>query len=226
MLDLFNIAKPQGCDIQTFYGNGAVSSTANTKSWNKPRGVSNVYMLLIGPGADGSYANTTGGGSGSVTVWYGSAQNVPDQLDVWVGASGNATQIKYRTNSASSPITLLTALGGSTGTGGTATAAGVFAASGFYQSIAGQNGTGGDVAVSTTTFLSGGAFTSTNRVQSNYGYGISLTATDKNGYFIMQPIIVGSGGKDGGVGGIGCGGGAGSPINGLGGPGMVLIASW
>ena len=216
MLDVFNIAKPQNCDIQTFYGGGASpSSTKDVKTWSKPRGVSNVYFLLIGSGGSGD--STNGGGSGAVTVWYGAAQNVPDNLEILVGIPGNASQIRYRTTSTTSS-TLLLANAGSTPGGGAATTANTFAASGFYQSIAGQTGSTGGVSASSTTFLSGGGGAG-NTATANYGY-----SSTGNGFFQLQPIIVGVGCISAGVGGIGCGGGV--PVTGIGGPGMVLIASW
>lgn len=173
-------------------------------------------MLLIGPGGDGN--GTTDGGSGGVTVWYGSALNVPDTLNIRAGASiastGTSTEVVYRT--ANTVNTLLKANAASGSTAGTAETAGVFAASGFYQSIAGQSGSASSP--SSTTFLTaGGGFTSKT---ANYGYGIG---NDANGFFMLQPIIVGMGGSNSGRGGIGCGGGSAS---GVGGPGMVLIASW
>ena len=220
MLDVFNIATPQGCNIQTFYGYGGSNPT--TYTWVKPRGVSNVYMMLIGGGGAGN--GTTGGGSGAVTVWYGSAQNVPDNLFVRPGqGAGTDTSVE---RFASPSIVLLRANAGSSTTGGTATTANQFAASGFYQSIAGQNGSASDIPTpSSTTFLSGGA--ASGAVVANYGY--RTDSTNQPGSFRMQPIIVGSGGSgttsNPVPGGIGCGGGAASP-SGVGGPGMVLIASW
>jgi hypothetical protein len=219
MLDLFHIAKPQGCDIQTFYGNGAVSNSTNVKSWTKPRGVSHVYMMLIGSGGNGD--GSTGGGSGAVTVWYGAAQHVPDQLDVHVGqGNGQASQIKYRTTSGT-PYTLLIGDAASGVSGGAAASANQFTASGFFNSVAGQAGSGGSSqSASSTTFLSGGTF-STGTVTANYGYG----GYNAEGIFMLQPIIVGSAsGKVGGAGGVGCGGN--SSGSGKGGQGMVLIASW
>ena len=212
MLDLFNLPTPQGCNIQTFYGGATSGSTVNSKSWVKPRGVSNIYMLLISAG--GSGAGGTGGGSGAVTVWYGSALNVPDQLQITTGINSSST---VRTRNPTD-VVLLSATAASGSTAGTATTAGVFAASGFYQSIAGQAGSAGAVSASATTFLSGGTPTG-NAVTANYGY----TQTNGTGFFMMQPMIVGLGGAAGtGRAAIGCGGGDGS----FGGPGMVLIASW
>lgn len=214
MLDLFNLPTPQGCDIQKFYSSDASTGTTTLRCWNKPRGVSNVYMLLIGGGGIGS--GSSGGGSGGVTVWYGAAQNVPDILQIRIGRYGDVARIVYQTTSVTF-ATLLTADSASGATAGAAIAANQFAASGFYQSVAGQNGVAGAQSASTTTFLSGGG--STAGVTSNYGYSIGNSA----GLFQMQPIIVGVGGAGANRGGIGCGGGLNS---GVGGPGFVLIASW
>lgn len=192
-------------DVQFFYRNA---------TWNKPPGVSFIYMMLIGGG--GTSAN--GGGSGAVTVWFGAAQHVPDSLvlSVSTGAASN-TVVNYR--GANGLNALLTANAGETGSvaAGAAMAANPFTTSGFFQSTAGQNGST-TVTPSTTTFLSGGGST----VTANYGY-----ETQGAGYFQLQPIIVGIGGEGGGSiippGGIGCGG---SRDSGVGGPGLIIIASW
>jgi len=181
-------------------------------------GVSHVYMMLIGAGGNGDGA--VGGGSGAVTVWYGAAQHVPNNLQVECGSSENASQIRIIRGGSGGTTVILQAAAGQSGIGGLADSATPFAASGFYQSIAGQNGSSGNIAASTTTFLSGGAQAATNDVVANYGY--TITHTNPQGFFLMQPIIVGVGGSGTGRGGIGCGGGT----TGDGGPGMVLIASW
>jgi hypothetical protein len=213
----FPIAKPQGCDIQTFYGSG----TTAAKTWNKPTGVSHIYMMLIGAGGSGVFGSS-GGGSGAVTVWYGAAQHVPQSLIVIPGTSGNtqSTRINLRlSNSAVGGTVILQAASGNGGSAGAAITAPVFASFGFYQSTAGQAGSAGSQTASATTFLSGGAY-DVGDVIANYGY-----SSNKSGYFQMQPIIVGVGGSDTFNGGIGCGGGSGSTV-GIGGQGMVLIASW
>jgi len=174
-------------------------------------------MLLIGGGGDGNNA-TDGGGSGAVTVWYGAAQHVPDSLRaIPAGTQTNSSITGGRLNSI-----LLSANSGNGLDGGTAMPASQFTAMGFFQSVAGQNGAGGNQTASATTFLSGGSVNTSNSVTANYGYGLSLSTTDNNGTFLMQPIIVGIGGKGSFSGGIGCGGG----LTGKGGPGLVLIASW
>ena len=102
-----------------------------------------------------------------------------------------------------------------------------FAASGYFQSVAGQNGVSLVQSPSATTFLSGGGG-STNSTY-NYGYQNVGELNNRGGYFLMQPIIVGASSSNGSntlpdVAGIGCGGGKGTASQG--GPGMVLIASW
>jgi hypothetical protein len=203
-------------DVQIFYGDTpAATASRYKKTWNKPPGVSHVYMMLIGAGGSGD--GVTGGGSGAVTVWYGAAQNVPDVLEILAGFAINTT-VSYR---GSSLILLLTANAANTINGGLATADGVLAASGFYQSIAGQDGASISQGASGTTFLSGGAGGG-GGVVANYGYN---NAAANNGCFLLQPIIVGVGGGANATlrAGVGCGGGAAS---GTGGQGMVLIASW
>jgi hypothetical protein len=188
-------------------------------SWNKPVGVSHVYMMLIGAGGTGD--GTNGGGSGAVTVWYGAAQHVPDNLVLQIPADQvDNTYIRYRNRSSIAILLQANSAGGLTA--GAATTAPPFAASGFYKSTAGQNGTSSANSASTTTFLSGagGDITAT----SNYGYVNRAAAPNyTHGYFLMQPIIVGVAGINDGDGGIGCGGAVASA---KGGPGMVLIASW
>lgn len=204
-------------DVQIFYGDAdAATSTLYRKSWNKPPGVSHVYMMLIGAGGTGG--GTDGGGCGAVTVWYGAAQNVPDSLLVQAARSGvqTASEIYYR---GSDLVTLLSASSGLNAGGGSAMTANAFAASGFFQSINGVSGSNAAFSPQSATFLSPGGNSGTSTA--NYGY--RNQTSQGNGYFMLQPIIVGVGALGGGRGGIGCGGGNNS---GQGGQGMVLIASW
>lgn len=193
-----------GADVQLFYRSSA---------WAKPPGVSHVYMMLIGGGGTGT--GSAGGGSGAVTVWYGAAQHVPDNLVISVSTGSNIdTTVNYR--GSSGLIALLTADASASNTAGTAMTANQFTASGFFNSTAGQNGSSATVGISTTTFLSGGG-----NVGASANYGYSNTGSG-SGSFQMQPIIVGVGSAGANNGDIGGGGG----ISGAGGPGFVLIASW
>jgi hypothetical protein len=207
-------------DIQIFYGSGGTVAQ-NQRTWTKPAGISHVYMMLIGGGGNGDNANA-GGGSGAVTVWYGAAQHVPDSLVVSPSrGNGNNTTVSARfSNSTAAPTALLTANAGSGITGATAMTANQFSSSGFFQSVAGQNGGLSGISASSTTFLAGGA--ADTNATGNYGYKIDLSAS-YTGVFMLQPIIVGVGSLYGSAGAVGCGGGY---NNGVGGPGMVLIASW
>jgi len=213
-----------GANVQLFYGTPASSTVDNSSTWNKPVGVSNVYMMLIGAGGGGN--GSIGGNSGNVTVWYGAAQNVPDNLIIVSGHgsvssnAGSASSVQYR---GTSIATLLTASGGAVGgSANSSDAATAFASSGFYQNTLGQIGTlNTSQSASATTFLSGGV-SSSYTVIANYGY--STTTTNSDGFFLLQPIIVGLGCGGSARAGYGCGAGnnAVSPS----GPGFVLIASW
>jgi hypothetical protein len=218
----FPIATPQGCDIQTFYGVPSSTSKINRYIWNKPVGVSHVYMMLIGAGGNsGGGGGQQGGGSGAVTVWYGAAQHVPNNLRVQCGSSEVASEISIIRGGSGGLSVILQAAAGQGASAAVATVAPTFASSGFYKSTEGQVGVYGDQTTSSTTFLSGGAgIEASGLVSSNYGYG-----TAREGFFQMQPIIVGvgGGGNTSVSVGIGCGASGGG---GVGGPGMVLIASW
>jgi hypothetical protein len=211
MLDVFNTFTQTKANIQYFYQDGV---------WTKPRGASFIYMLLIGGG--GNSAGSNGGGSGAVTRWMGSANNVPDNLVISPSTgSGVNTNVSYR---GSSLITLLTASSATTGVAPGANAATPFANTGFFASTGGQNGSTGTIAAANNTFLSGGGGSNTSGAAANYGY---ITTAASDSYFMTQPIIVGcSSNSTSGVknGAIGCG--AGMPVGSLGGPGLVIIASW
>jgi hypothetical protein len=219
----YPIATPQKCDIQTFYGPRASATSVQTYTWNKPVGVSHVYMMCIGGGGNGD--GTNGGGSGAVTVWYGAAQHVPDNLVIQPGRAAQASNVLYR--NATTTYTLVVASGGGTPTAASASSANAFASSGFFNSVAGQaGGNGNDPGPSSTTFLGGG-----RRAQAlmtgNYGYAAGQDGLTGQGFFQMQPIIVGVGSSEDALavglnGAVGCGGGTSKS----GGPGMILIASW
>lgn len=157
----FHIPTLQGCNIQTFYGSAIAANSIesrNWRAWNKPVGVSHIYMMLIGGGGDGDATN--GGGSGAVTVWYGAAQHVPDILQVYAPApnlSPSATKVAYLSSTAGF-VALLTANSSTGITGAAAITADYFTASGFFQSTAGEAGPVGNVSPSATTFLSAGDY--------------------------------------------------------------------
>ena len=221
-----NYPTPQGANIQIFYGGDATAAANITeRTWFKPQGASFVWFTLIGAGGGGD-GSTTGGGSGAVTNCMVPAFLIPDSLQISVGrggpngSNGTITRVFYLRGTGTT-YTLLTANGGSsTGTGGTTSASNYFSCMGFYQSIAGQNGSTGSIAASTTTFLAGGNGTG-GVANSNYGY----KSTD-DGSFQMQPIIVGIAtsipGASAGKAGIGCGG----HRDGEGGDGFVVIITW
>ena len=229
-----NYPTPQGANIQIFNG-GDPQTTGHAfeKTWVKPKGASFVWFTLIGSGGgtDSTAINSVGGGSGAVTNFMCPAFLIPDSLTVVVGVGGltgtdgTPTIIFYQQRSGTGYI-LLTANGGvagsdagAPGAGGAATAANYFAPIGFYQSVAGQAGSGGAQPASATTFLSGGSYGS--GVTANYGY-----SNNGSGFFRTQPIIVGTGGGfiTNSNGGIGCGGGG--STNGKGGDGFAVIITW
>jgi hypothetical protein len=211
-------------DVQIFRGAGNYSSSVTDYAWSKPTGVQNIYMLLIGAGGDNNYsASNDAGGSGAVTVWYGAARNVPDNLVLKIATRQSVTtQVIYR---GKTNITLLSANGGVNNQGGTDSSANQFTNSGFYQSVAGQAGSASSVTASSTTFLCGGGYASGG--SANYGY---TTNSDNWNYFALQPIIVGtvafSVSDSGKVAATGCGGAGSNTGTNYGGPGMILIASW
>jgi hypothetical protein len=192
-------------DVQLFYQNA---------TWNKPPGVSHIYMLLIGGGANGVSDILTA--SGAVTVWFGAAQHVPDSLVLSV-STGNASNTVVQYRGANGLNALLTA---EASTAGGSAADGMdpnpFTASGFFRSVDGSISTS-----PATTFLSGG--NASSNATGNYGY---TRAGSFLGFFQLQPVIVGMGGGLSNRGGIGCGGGSSSSSGARGGPGLVIIASW
>ena len=251
-----NYPTPQGANVQIFQAPRLFSSSPNNHqnntSWVKPQGASFVFFTLIGAGGGGGGFNGAdlggGGGSAAVTNFMCPAFLIPDQLTVLVGrggaggtsggngATGTESSIYYDVKAKESYI-LLTALGGAFGSsgstpgaGGAAMSANYFTASGFLSSTSGSAGDSGSG--TPTTFLQGGAGgTGSSPI---YGYGVSDSKS--NGFVLMQPIIVGTGGQARTIGsgatltaGVGCGGGGGYNIdaNGSrGGDGLVVIVTW
>ena len=207
-----NYPTPQNANVQIF---NAPTTGETNQTWVKPQGASFVWFTLIGGGSAGD--GTTGGGSGAVTNFMCPAFLIPDSLSIAVGVLGTTdTYIWYQYGTQ-----ILTASGGSGSSGGQSAANNFFTAMGFFQSVSGQNGSASNINASSTIFLSGGGASTSNQI-SNYGYTTGSTG-NRNGFFQMQPIIVGSGGMGTGRGGIGCGGG----VNvGSGGPGLAVIITW
>ena len=215
---------PQGANVQIF------SQGGTTSDWVKPQGASFVWFTLIGAGGIGDAATFVGGGSAAVTNFMCPAFLIPDQLRVSVAngktSTPTATSVIYQQKNTTG-YTLLTANGGAaggSGTAGSAMTANAFTAMGFFQSVAGQNGVSGAVSASTTTFLSGGGSNNQN-VTGNYGYTTN-SAANANGFFQLQPIIVGLAGMNLGNGGVGCGGGSTGTSTGYGGNGLAVIITW
>lgn len=268
MLDLFNTPTPQQSNCQEFYGGGTTRDWVKPRGASMVRimligagGGGGNGSSTVGGGGGGSGAITSWIGPAMfvpdvlrITVGTGGTS----------GVNATASSVIYQAKDGTG-YTLLTANGGVSGTtvvtGGTAAAAmtnNAFGASGIFTSTAGQAGTDGSSAgagvnqtASATTFLSGGAggagaaANTGGSVTPNYGY-TALPATTAggtvlgaNGYFIQQPILVGSGGAGGttstsagtagGRGGIGCGGGGAGEdgaSGGRGGDGAVFIWAW
>ncbi len=197
-------------DVQFFYG----ARQANSRySWNKPVGTTFVYIMLIGGGGAGDLS-TQGGGSGSIAVWFGPAKNIPNALTVSFSTSVVAVSTLDRTGL---DIIFRTAPA-STVTGGVATTADGYWASGFYNFTAGENGSTSNVGASQTTFLSRGGTSSP--VVGNYG-----NTTTSGGFLRISPIISGVSAANNTGSNASYGNGVyytdGSPT-----PGMAIIASW
>ena len=214
-----NYPTPQGANIQIF--NVFEGQNVGTQTWVKPQGASFVWFTLIGAGGNGD-TGTNGGGSGAVTNCMVPAFLIPDSLQIQIGSSYETSYTVINYSSTTGTYPLLTAISANGSLAGAASTSNYFSAMGFYQSIAGQNGSIPVVNPSATTFLSAGA-AGANAVTANYGY--ASDATSGQGFFQIQPIIVGVGGGGNyniGQGGIGCGG----AVYGFGGNGLVVIISW
>lgn len=225
-----NYPTPQNANVQIFTAQIPAGDNRKNQNWVKPQGASFVWFTLIGGGSSGDAGAGTGGSSGAVTNFMCPAFLIPDELSILVGnggangsagASGGGTGVYYQEKTGTGYV-LLQANPGGGGAGGTASTSNYFTAMGFFQSVAGQAGSGGTVNPSATTFLSGGG-AGPNDVNANYGY----TNNGTSGWFQMSPIIVGVGGRGqspNSIGGIGCGGGA--TGNSGGGPGLCIIITW
>lgn len=173
MLDLQHLVSSSRADVQVFIG----TRGSTVSPWQKPRGVSMIYMLVLGSGGNGgngavgaasTAAGGGGGGSGAQATLLVPAIFLPDVLQVWTGFPGFSSTVSLRDPLINGGIgageyILLAAAGGAGGnasgaTGGTSgTAGGVpaignnpLAGLGRYTFLAGQAGVGGG----TTSFAS------------------------------------------------------------------------
>lgn len=270
MLDVFGIPSPQQSNCQEFYGGGSTRDWVKPRGASMVRfmligagGGGGVASTSGGAGGGGSGAVTSWIGP---AIFVPDILRITIGVGGTSGVDGTESTVIYQVKDGTG-YTLLTANGGTSsagstiaaGAGATASTNNYFGAAGIFISIAGQVGTNGSEAgggnartASTTTFLSGGAGGSGaaaltgGSVTPNYGYRAlpSTTAggavSGANGYFITQPILVGTGGAGGstsetvgtagGNGGIGCGGGGSGEnqtvTSGRGGDGTVFVWSW
>lgn len=270
MLDVFGFPSPQQSNCQEFYGGGSTRDWVKPRGASMVRfmligagGGGGEGSSVTGSGGGGSGAVTSWIGPAifipdilRITVGAGGTSV----------ADGAASSIIYQAKDGTG-YTLLTANGGNSGangflnagTGGTAFTNNYFGAAGIFSSVAGQDGSDGSSTASgvnrtasATTFLSGGAggsgavASTGGSVTPNYGYRALPTTTaggavsGADGYFITQPILVGTGGAGGttnettgttgGIGGIGCGGGGSgeeqTATSGRGGDGAIFVWAW
>ena len=270
MLDVFGFPTPQQSNYQEFYGGGTTRDWVKPRGVSMVRfmligagGGGGVGSATVGAGGGGSGAVTSWIGP---AIFVPDILRITIGVGGTSGVNGTASSVIYQAKDETG-YTLLTANGGTSGTagvitagvGGTASTNNYFGASGIFRTIEGQDGSDGNATGngantnnSTTTFLSGGAGGAGSAagtgggVTPNYGY-VPLPVTTAgglvagaDGYFITQPILVGTGGAggttsqavgtSGGKGGIGCGGGGSgedaTTVSGAGGDGAVFIWSW
>lgn len=176
--------------IQIFWG--PITNTAivnNTYTWNKPKGISLVYIIAIGGGSGGGggASNSTsaggggGGGGGAVVFAFGPEQYVPNTLYITPGFGGAGGTGQVNGGAAATNGQL----GGNTyiNTVPLATPA---VATGYYNFIS-VYGSNGGTAGSTTGGAGGGS-------ASNLQAG-----PDMNSVFMIKSIFYSSSGSNGGV---------------------------
>jgi|LauGreSBDMM110SN_4_FD.fasta_scaffold70254_1 hypothetical protein len=270
MLDVFGFPSPQQANYQEFYGGGTTRDWVKPRGASMVRfmligagGGGGIGSATVGAGGGGSGAVTSWIGP---AMFVPDILRIVIGAGGSYTAGGGFSYVIYQAKDGTG-YTLLTAEGGNSGAagaitaggGGSATTANYFSAAGIFNSIAGEGGAAGNatgagsaITASATTFLSGGAggsgaaASTGGSVTPNYGY-LALPSTTAgglvagaDGYFITQPILVGTGGaggttstvvgSSGGKGGIGCGGGGSgedaTTVSGNGGDGAVFVWSW
>jgi len=158
MIDFNHILSTPGYNLQQFYSE-AGTTRLSWQTWQKPRGVSWVYMIGVGGGGSGATASAIaaaggggGGGSGAQTTVMIPAQFVPDTLYIQAGfgglgpttagATGVAGIATYVAIEPSTTLTanmlLLVANGGGGGGAATTTAAGTQGTAGVVATIGGM----------------------------------------------------------------------------------------
>lgn len=235
-----NYPTPQNANVQIFYARSRTTPTTNvTATWVKPQGASFVWFTLIGAGAggdgtDGTFSSS-GGVSGEVTNAMLPAFLLPDTLQIRVGIGGTGGGPGATAGTAGTPTIVYYQQKAGTGYEILNSSANTpMTAAGFYQFVAADNSSAS--VAPATSFLKGGGYRNENYI-GNYGYSMLSGSSQFEGFFQMQPIIVGLGGStntsySAGDGGIGCGG-AGLPntsggtyVAGNGGNGLAVIITW
>lgn len=165
----------EGCVVSTFTADG---------TWVKPSGASGVYVIVIaggGGGGGGGYRTTSyyqsgaGGGGGGITWAWLAASDLPDTVEVTVGAGGTGGTSTSTGNTA----------GGNGGAGG-------FSAFGKIKATGGGGGQGGRVDETQANGGSGGG---------GLYSGITASATDDDTNVTQQSdgdVNCGAGGSAGG----------------------------
>lgn len=271
MLDVFGFPSPQQSNYQEFYGGGTTRDWVKPRGVSMVRfmligagGGGGDPTASLGSGGGGSGAVTSWIGPAmfipdvlQIVVGAGGSALVSasNSSVIYQAKDGVGYTLLFANAGAFGVAGAITG-----GAGGAAMTNNYFGAAGIFSSIAGQNGSDGSSASdgltvdpSATTFLSGGSGGAGSGsgvggiVTPNYGY-TALPATPSggtvrgnSGYFITQPILVGTGGTGGttsttagsvgGKGGIGCGGGGNgedSVVSNFsrGGDGAVFVWAW
>ena len=166
MLDFSHIPQNLRSNFSMFYNTGQSSTGIAWQVWNKPRGITSVYILCIGGGGRGATGATTaagtvaggggGGGAGGITTLLIHANLIPDILYVFPGQVGAAGANQINSYVSVQPSTAAAyvlcyanygtnASGGSGGSGGGAatTTNMILGSYGKYNIYAGPNGSTG-----------------------------------------------------------------------------------
>jgi hypothetical protein len=158
MLDFSHIPQNLRSNFSVLYND---SSTPTWQVWNKPRGITSVYVLCIGPGGNGAtnsgasltnIAGGGGGGSGGITTLLIQANLIPDIIYVQPGINGAGTGsfVSLQPSTTAAYVLCYANRGGNatTSTGGAAGAAAtatnmILGSYGDYNAYAGQAGASG-----------------------------------------------------------------------------------